>query len=224
MTWTRGHGLGDAVASVERVERVPLKPGNAGTDQTIDVMSRAAMGRYGAGSGRIRNLTLQVVREAGVAERDKAGEIVAVHEYVKNHLRYVKDPLWYEFVTHPETLAFERADGDCDDHVTLEAAMLGSIGIPSRFVVYGFKGAPQYQHVAMHANVGGNQWVALDPIVKDQPAGWEAPDATSRKVYGMNTPDGPQGGKSLADMVGIVLGLAALWGMFRAAMKRLEGK
>lgn len=210
--------------SVERVERVPLKAGVSGTDQTIDVMSRAAMGRYGAGSPKIRNLAIQIIRNAGVAERDKVGETVAIHDYVMEHLRYVKDPLWYEFVTHPETLAFERADGDCDDHVVLEAALLGALGIPTRFVVYGFKGAPTYAHVAMHANVGGaNSWLPLDPIVKDKPAGWEVPDHTSRKVYGINTPDGVQGlSGTIREWVSVVLGLAGLWWVFSKHMRNLE--
>lgn len=227
MTWiqrTRS-GLGDAPigGAVEKVERVPLSSGIDGTDQTIAVMSKAAMSQYGAGSPLIRNLAIQIVRDAGIPERDKAGEIVAVHDWVKAHLRYVKDPLWYEFVTYPETLAFERADGDCDDHCVLEAALLGALGIPTRFVVYAFKGAANFAHVAMAAMVSDNQWMPLDPIVKNQPAGWEVPDATKRKVYGVNTPDGPQGGSNnLQQLVGILAGIALLWTMVSQALKKLE--
>lgn len=220
-------GLGDAPlgGTVERVERVPLKAGEDGTDQTIVVMSKAAMGEFGAGSAKIRNLAIQIIRDEGVAERDKHGEIVAIHRYVMRHLRYVKDPLWYEFVTYPETLAFERADGDCDDHVVLEAALLGALGIPSRFVVYAFGGASGFGHVAMQALEGPNKWIPLDPIVKDKPAGWEVPDASRRKVYGVNTPDGPQGsGMALKDLIGLLIAIGALWTMFRQSMQRLENK
>lgn len=239
MRWQRGsvadmwitrtnspHALGDAPigGTVEKVERVPLSAGTDGTDQTIVVMSKASMSQYGAGSALIRNLAIQIVRDAGVPERDKAGEIVAIHAWVKQHLRYVKDPLWYEFVTYPETLAFERADGDCDDHVVLEAALLGALGIPSRFVVYAFKNSTQFAHVAMQAMIGDNQWMSLDPIVKNQPAGWEVPDATKRKVYGINTPDGPQGGVGIGQWIGILAGLALLWGMLAKTLQRMERK
>lgn len=215
--------LGDHLAEVERVERVPLAAGTDGTHQTIEVMSKAAMGPYGAGSGRIRNLAIQIVRDAGVPERDKRGEIVAIHEWVKKHLRYVKDPLWYEFVTFPETLAFERSDGDCDDHVTLEAALLGALGIPTRFVVYAFKGASQFAHVAMHAMFAPNNWMPLDPIVKDKPAGWEVPDATTRHVYGINTPDGTQKtGRSVGEWITLGVGILALWRIVAAMFGKVE--
>lgn len=216
-------GLSDT--AVERVERVPLKSGQDGTDQTIDVMAKAAMGKWGAGSPRIRNLAVQIIRDANVDERDKTGEAVAIHNYVMGHLRYVKDPLWYEFVTHPETLAFERADGDCDDHVVLEAALLAAVGIPSRFVVYAFKGAPSWQHVALHAQIAPRVWMPLDPIVKDKPAGWEAPDATNRKVYGVNTPDGhAKTHGTLMEFVGVIAGILALWGLVRQTLTTLEHK
>jgi len=215
--------LGDHLSEVERVERVPLAAGVDGTHQTIEVMSKAAMGPFGAGSGRIRNLAVQIVRNAGVAERDKQGEVVAIHEWVKKHLRYVKDPLWYEFVTYPETLAFERADGDCDDHVTLEAALLGALGIPTRFVVYAFKGASQFAHVAMHAMVSPNNWLPLDPIVKEKPAGWEVRDATTRHVYGVNTPDGTQKtGRNVGEWITLGVGILALWRMIAAMLKKAE--
>lgn len=214
--------LGAVGDSVEKVERVTLKPGSLGTDQTIDVMARAAMGKYGAGSAKIRNLAIQIIRDAGVKERDKMGEVVAIHRWVMNHLRYVNDPLWYEFVTHPETLAFERNDGDCDDHVVLESALLASVGIPTRFVVYAFKYAPAWQHVAMQARVG-NRWIPLDPIVKDQPAGWEAPDFTNRKIYGTNTPNGPTPQhNAVVYVIGLALSVVALWGAAQRALALLE--
>jgi len=219
----RAVALGDHLSEVERVPRVPLAAGVDGTHQTIDVMARAAMGRYGAGSGRIRNLAVQIVRDAGVPERDKRGETVAVHEWVKKHLRYVKDPLWYEFVTYPETLAFERADGDCDDHAVLESALLGALGIPTRFVVYAFKGSSQFAHVALHAMVGPNEWLPLDPIVKDKPAGWEVPDATTRHVYGISTPDGPQKtGRSTGEWLSLGVAMFALWRIVSGMFHKLE--
>ena len=176
-----------------QAERISLPQGMAGTDETVRAMSDVAMGTYGAGSVKIRNLALDTIRTAKVAERDQYNEVVAIHEWVKRHLRYVRDPFGTELITHPETLAFDRTDGDCDDHVVLEAAMLGSLGIPTNFIVVGFKGQGP-SHVYMQATVrdanGKSEVIPLDPIVKKQPAGWEAPNPTLKKVYPVNVPGG----------------------------------
>ncbi len=174
-------------SAATQAERIMLSDGPDGTDQTIQAMSRASMGQFGAGSPRIIDLARDIV--AGVPERDQFGEVEAVHRFVMLHLRYVRDPLWYEAITMPETLAFERQQGDCDDHAVLEAALLGSLGIQTRFVTYAFKGSPTMSHVALQAKVG-NKWIPLDPIVKNKPAGWEVPDSTTRVLYGINTPTG----------------------------------
>lgn len=206
--------------SSENVERIALPQGVAGTDKTIDVMSIAAMGKYGAQSPIIRNKTLDVIRAARVPERDKAGEVRAIHEFVKKHLRYVNDPLSVEFVTYPETLLLSRTDGDCDDHAVLEAAMLGSIGIQTRFVTYGIKGGPP-SHVALHANIN-NQWLPLDPIVKQELAGWEVPDYTSRTLYGVNTPVGYAKKKlSISGLIGFVIVGGILLLLHKSHMKRI---
>ena len=206
--------------SVERVERVNLPTGTAGTDATIDVMARAACGIYGAGSAIVRNRAIQILRDAGIKERDKRSEVSAIHAFVKKHLRYVSDPLWYEFVTFPETLLADRADGDCDDHAVLESALLGAIGIPTRFVTYGFNGNPP-SHVALHALVG-KKWIPLDPIVKDKPDGWEVPDYDSRTIYGVNSPTGYANTKfSFSGMTGFLFVGAALWLLHRRASKKL---
>lgn len=173
---------------VNEVRRLTLGDGVVGTNQTISEMSKIAMGKYGAASPKIRNLTIDVVRAAGVPEKDKLGEMLAVHNWVMNHLRYVNDPYGTEFITYPETLAFERQDGDCDDHVILESAMLGSIGIPTRYITVGFNGKP-FSHVYLGAIIKG-ELIPLDPIMKTEPAGWEAPNPTSKHVYPVNTPNG----------------------------------
>jgi predicted transglutaminase-like cysteine proteinase len=171
------------------VSRSRLADGDAGTDQTIYKMAQVAMGPMGAGSTEIRALALKIVNDAGIQQRDQEGEVVAIHNWVMRHLRYVRDPLGYELITYPETLAFQSNNGDCDDHVILETALLGSLGIPSHFIVIALNNAPVYSHVYMAAEVKG-YLIPLDPIKKDEPAGWEAPDPTAKKIYPISTPSG----------------------------------
>lgn len=198
--------------------RVPLPSGTLAIDRTVDLMARAAMGRYGAQSPRIRSLAIRIVRDAGVPEKDKRGEVDAIHAWVMRHLRYVNDPLWQEHITFPESLAFESKDGDCDDHAVLEAALLGALGIRSRFVTVAPVPGPM-SHVYLHAGVMQSDgtgpatltWLPLDPIVKTRPAGWEIPDPHARRVFPVNHPDGI----GLASTPSLLTTLAGLAGVLR---------
>lgn len=210
-----------------RVERINLPSGEAGTDKTVSVMAQAAMSRYGAGSIKIRELAMRIVNDAGAPEKDQLAEVEAIHGWTVNHLRYVRDPLWYEMVTYPETLAFESADGDCDDHSVLEAALLGALGIPTRFVVFAFNGSPTWQHVALQAMIRDfktkqPKWISLDPIVKDKPVGFEVKH-TAKRLYTISSPSGakPIAGP-VASVISSVVSVGVLAVIFQRMMKRLS--
>ncbi len=171
-------------------KRVALASGSFGTDQTVNTMAKMAMGEYGAGSLKIRDKAIDIIHAAGVNEKDTMGEISAIHDWVKSHLHYIKDPIDVEFVTYPETLAFVKPYGDCDDHVILESALLGALGIPSRFVTVG-TGPFGMNHVYMEALITKSaKWIPLDPIMKDKPVGWSVPDAKRIKKYPINSARG----------------------------------
>jgi transglutaminase-like putative cysteine protease len=186
---------------------LPLPSGEAGTDITIEMMARMAMGKYGAGSLRMRELAASIVRD--VPEKDVRGEIDAIHRWVQNRLRYVNDPATAEMLVHPESLAFDPdvRTGDCDDHAMLEAALLAAIGRPTRFVVIARNPRDAFQHVYLEAH-DGREWVPLDPIMKkpQQPSGWAVPNPGRIKRYPSNRPDGTLPGPDLP----ITLGALAL--------------
>jgi transglutaminase-like putative cysteine protease len=197
-------------------QRLTLPSGSLGTLKTVDLMARAAMGKWGAHSPRIRSLAIRIVRDAGAGEKDKLAEVRAIHEWTKRHLRYVNDPLWQETISHPEHLAFVQRDGDCDDHAVLEAALLGSIGIKTRFVTVAPKPGPP-THVYLQALLGSGDgltadsahWINLDPIVKNQPAGWAVPNPASLTLHPINTPDGI-GLQSTGSLVATLAGIAGV--------------
>ena len=174
------------------------------------------MGKWGAHSPKIRALAIRTVRDAGVPEKDKLGEIRAIHQFVMRHLRYVNDPAWMETITYPEHLAFVQKDGDCDDFSVLEAAMLGSLGMRTRFITVAPKPGPmahvylQVLHMASDGTGSATpEWISLDPIVKDKPAGWSIPNPAAIKVYPINTPDGI-GLQSAGSLLGTLAGLMGL--------------
>lgn len=165
-----------------------LPGGWAGTDATVALMSQIAMGKYGARSPKIRATAINIINQAGVPNKDDTAAMVAIHNWVRDNIRYVRDVVGQETLLQPEELAFNSMAGDCDDLSMLDAALLGSVGIPSRFVTMGvtpFK----YDHVYLQAKPKA-AWVSLDPIMRNKPAGWEVPGimVKVRKVFPENTP------------------------------------
>jgi len=124
----------------------------------------------------IREVALSIVR--GLQQKNWTGEVRALHEFVRDQIRYVRDPVGLELVATPEKV-LEYRQGDCDDKSTLLAALLESLGHPARFVAVGIRGGP-FSHVLVESKIGAS-WVPLETIL-DKPAGWYPPDVTSRYV------------------------------------------
>jgi len=55
--------------------------------------------------------------------------------------------------------------GDCDDRAILVQSLLGSLGVPTRFVLVRGPGRPDFSHVYSEAKVDGAGWVPLDTIM-----------------------------------------------------------
>jgi hypothetical protein len=170
------------------VQRSVLPDGIAGVDSTVRKMVELAHSQYGSKSSRIRALAIDIVRGAGVPDKDYFGEMVAVHNWVRDNIRYVRDPIGQETLSYPEETAFNSRAGDCDDLSILEMALLGSIGIESYPVVVGmFPG--HYSHVYVHGKVpagkgrNAGKIIPLDPIMKDWQAGREAKAIKAKKTY-----------------------------------------
>ncbi len=105
----------------------------------------------------IRELSLSIVRP--LSQKDWKGEIKAITRYVRDEIRYTRDIRGVETVATPlKTLEYEQ--GDCDDKSTLLAAMLESVGHPTRFVAIG-NTPNQYQHVFVETRIGV-RWLPLE--------------------------------------------------------------
>jgi len=171
------------------VQRSVLPDGIAGVDATVRKMVELAHSQYGSKSAKIRALAIDIVRNAGIQDKDYYGEMVAIHNWVRDNIRYVRDPIGQETLSYPEETAFNSRAGDCDDLSTLEMALLGSIGIESFPVVVGmFPG--HFSHVYIHGKVPpgkgrhAGKVVPLDPIMKDWQAGREARNGIkAKKTY-----------------------------------------
>jgi len=125
----------------------------------------------------IRQTALYLVN--GERQKDWTEEVNRIFEFVRDRIRYVRDVRNVETLQTPEkTLEFKQ--GDCDDKSMLLAALLESIGHPTRFVAIGFKPG-HYAHVYVETKIGAN-WIGLE-TTEPVDMGWQPKGVVSRLVY-----------------------------------------
>lgn len=152
-----------------------LPDGPAGTAATLQIMVKLAR-RFRRDPG-VMQLSRQLVRN--LDQYDHAGEIKALHAFVRDFVRYTSDPQDTELVQTPRA-TLEMGTGDCDDKATLLAALLASINRKARFVAIGFKPFSGYSHVLVEVQ-NGKGWMPLETI-KPVEAGWGPKNVAKRMV------------------------------------------
>lgn len=106
-----------------------------------------------------------------LAQKDHVGEARALFGFVRDRIRYVRDPYNLEALQTPAaTLTLKT--GDCDDKTILLGSLLLAIGMPVVLVAGGYA-RDRYQHVWLRGQVMG-RWLPMDPT-EPRPMGWEAP-------------------------------------------------
>lgn len=153
-----------------------LPSGREGTIQTLKQMREYARAAVRAPDQLVRGTALAIFRRKGVPPRKWLAEIRALHEWVRDCIRYVKDPVGIELVQTPEA-TLKVGQGDCDDKSTLLAALLLATGHPCRFVAVGMNGAP-FSHVLVEAKAG-EKWIPAETIIP-RPLGWFPENVTSK--------------------------------------------
>lgn len=125
---------------------------------------------------KIRTLAMQLV--ANLPPRSYQREVYRLHQFVRDDIRYVRDPVGVELVSTPARTLDTRA-GDCDDKSVLLAALLESLGHPTRFKAIALKGGP-FSHVYVETKIG-EAWVPLETII-NRPMGWYPNGVTSHYI------------------------------------------
>jgi hypothetical protein len=163
-----------------------LPSGDAGVRLTITHMERVALGKEGALNPEVRIWALDVTRDA--RDRDDRDQATAIYAAVKRVIRFRGE--YSETIQTPLVTLQVRA-GDCDDHATLIAALLRSIGIPARFKTVAVDPTDptrQFSHVYALAGLRrGNriaEWMPMDTTVPYATVGWEVPNPTRTQVWG----------------------------------------
>lgn len=154
-----------------------LPAGKAGTIATLKHMREFVRAAIRAPDQRIRSQALQIYAAAQVPPRNYEAEVKALHAFVRDRIRYVRDPVGLELVQAPAR-TLDIGQGDCDDKSTLLAALLMATGHPARFVVIGFRGEP-FSHVLVEYK-RGPKWIPLETILDGKPVGWWPSGVTSQ--------------------------------------------
>lgn len=115
---------------------------------------------------KIRELAGALVKEC--PEKDWKSQIICLHAFVRDRIKYVRDINGVETIQTPEK-TLEYGYGDCDDKSTLLASLLEATGHPTRFVAISLDGK-NYCHVFPETLLGRNTWIALEATEK-WPAG-----------------------------------------------------
>jgi transglutaminase-like putative cysteine protease len=158
-----------------------IPDGRDGVIRTLALMRALVRSRGGATSMVIRQLALRLV--AGLRPKDYVGEVHALHRFVRDGIRYVRDIRGVETVQTPER-TLENGQGDCDDKSTLLASLLQAIGHAARFEAVGF-GPGQWSHVLVSAKLPDGSWLPLETTVPGAGPGWYPPRVVERLVMGV---------------------------------------
>lgn len=150
-----------------------LPVGPDGIKQTLKIMVQ--MVRQWKKDPGVREHATSIVRY--LPQGDISAEITAMQEWVRDNIRYTNDTTSVETIQTPQA-TLELGVGDCDDKSVLLAALLESIGRPTRFVAIAF--GANYSHVVVEARIGP-KWYMLETI-KPVPAGWQPAGVIKRMV------------------------------------------
>jgi len=114
-----------------------------------------------------------------VREKDWNGEVRRVHRFIRNMVRYTRDPTGRDtYTSPPRTLAFYNI-GDCDCYTILAGAMLKAIGFPMKVRIIHIRGASTWGHIYLMIGMpptGITHWLPFDASIK-QKLGTQAPRA-----------------------------------------------
>lgn len=162
----------------------PLLAGDDGTAQTIAKIR--GLVESGKKDPRVNRTTGAILRGAGVAPYDDAGEVRAIFAWVLRNIRFTKDPEGKECL-RPAATTLEWGFGDCDDiNAILLPSMLGSIGYRTRIVtIASHPAAPdQFSHVYCEVHLGG-RWIPLDAARKGTSFGSEPSRRFRKRVWSL---------------------------------------
>lgn len=113
--------------------------------------------------------------------KDELSEVTALFDFVRDHVRYLRDPHGVESLCDPR-MTLQRMVGDCDDQTALLCALFEAVGYPSRFIMAAYNSPGIYEHVYCQVFACG-EWINCDPT-EDAAIGYAPPNPISIYIEG----------------------------------------
>lgn len=170
--------------SYSQMSAVPRKEEYIGTGDTAIFRTVDRMKSIILESSRnpyVREWAKNIV--ANITVNDKKNEARAVYDFVRDNVRYTRDPLGFEYIQTPPVLLEDirlyqkrkgnRPVGDCDDMTVLSLSLLKSIGFPVAIKVVSFSDDRKFSHVYGLVKVG-HEWIPVDCVRPEKGMGWES--------------------------------------------------
>lgn len=105
--------------------------------------------RQGRSDPRIREIAIKVITAADIAWTDYHNIIATIAQWVRQNVRFVEDPKRTD-VIFPPLEVLDLGGADCEDHTTLAASLLQSIGLPVNIVIVS-KTGEVWDHIFLRA-------------------------------------------------------------------------
>lgn len=178
-----------------RVGRATMEPGLAGVDVTVREMARRI--KRNTRDPLVRRAAIDALR--GTPEYSALPQAKAVYGWVRDQIRYQRDPKGLEWIqSAPRTL--EIGAGDCDCQAILVGSLLGAGGVQgeTRLSVVAVEPSRKPGHIFLEwRDPKSGQWHALDSSWRGAGArfGWQ-PRWSRKIVYAL--PEGSRIGEIMA--------------------------
>lgn len=139
----------------------------------------------------MRQLAVNIFHNAGIPSMHYVQEALALGNFIKKNVRYVRDITGCETIIDPLTMLDQlkrgMATGDCDDHSTFLATLLVAAGHKPFFKVVKYKAwNPSYNHIYVvdyaRDRKQPEKRIVLDTILKTRPLGYEVPHAEGQEI------------------------------------------
>ena len=140
--------------------------------------------RRGKSSHIIRDTAWKILKT--VPEFNDTLEAQAIFEFVRDRVRYTRDPFGEDIFEHPE-VTLRKGAGDCDSTTSLLGALLQSVGLPYKIKVVS-KDGQDWSHVYGVVGIpkaNPANWIAVDASAP-RPFGWENPIFKYSKIYAVS--------------------------------------
>jgi transglutaminase-like putative cysteine protease len=160
-----------------KLEKVDISNGDKGIKEILLKMKDIIIQSDVDDKDRIIKRYAKMITSS-VPIRDELGQINAILQWVRDHIRYAPDTYQVEEITSPHILLsmYEKGNmgfsSDCDDMALLTASLLRAIGFKVRLEAVAVKHKDRYDHarVSVYSQTL-RRWLTLEPTSKSLPVG-----------------------------------------------------